>query len=417
MSMELLITNTTENYSQIIQKIRSLFDNNFFVSRLTDEQRILFTNFLATLEGLDENFPDWNLRKKMVVQLSVPQNSSSLTDEEIHNFFDQVTVLNGVFHIDLDLLTVYSYVECLEILNQTNTNFDRASLLNSLLDYKNDKQGHELAWLFSEPSARPFEQLESESWFGKIVLIMLFHTTFHWFAMLPAERQENLLENYLWVATQAGVKIAETVGEALYTTTSVAEYMLETNRLRGYVQKNTESIILSDSKKVLVTDFLNSFYSQYEEVGTLERDVKNFIEKNIDPQRISSDFTESVASFLRTMTLLREGVLIERNQAGDENGPELLQRDLYNLVNWFSFERSWPKLVTYFSNQDSLVSVEQFFKQYAKNILISDDSQVAEKFLALTDLLKEKKLVEAEFEPIFFNESTSQFEWNPELLS
>lgn len=100
----------------------------------------------------------------------------------------------------------------------------------------------------------------------------------------------------------------------------------------------------------------------------------------------------------------------------DVSESDLFEAELERLDGYFLDESKWPELVTYFSNKDTKVKFNVFLQNLKDSLNIEADNTI--NFLSkFSAYLQEHRLLSAETDLIIFDQSTSQFTWNTDLLT
>ncbi len=386
----------------------------------SEKDRENFKLLSEWLGSVDENSLDWDLQKNFVATLEPPKPEDVL--EKYQLFYYQLSV--AVIFLRLNLVGVFLYTreECEAIIKREKTEFAPGIFLLSLREYLDDKDGHELGWLLSDPKSNWLEFENEVSWFTVVSRTVLLHLAFHWFYTLPDDSQEFLL-SYFWWAALAGVPLLKDLGEAAYQTRTIAEYVIVNRQLLQALEANQEILPTENSENpplfiIKARECYDALIkSQVRDSKTIEQAVETFVKKTYTEIYQEERMVEGLIRAFTVYSCLREAKLVDHNIAGDENEGQIFDQELLRLIEKFSNQKAWSQLSAYFKNPESRVSWKQFFMQYAQNIDPQTELDAVSKLLEFNAFLQQEKIVPDNFVPVVFEENDGQFHWDSELLS
>lgn len=386
----------------------------------SEKDRENITLLSEWLMAVDENALDWDLQKSFVALIEPPKPEDGL--EKYQLFYYQLSV--SVVFLRLNLIGVFLYTreECEAIIKRTKTEFAPGIFLLSLREYLDDKDGHELGWLLSDPTANWLEFENEVSWFIVATRTVLLHLAWHWFHTLPDDSREFLL-SYFWWAALAGVPLLKDLGEAAFQTRTVAEYAIVNQQLIQGLEANQEALpsVNPENAPLFIIRARECYdtltKTQVKDPITIEQAVESFVKKTYAEMYQDERVLEGLVRAFTTYSCLREAKLVDHNLAGDENEDQLFDQELLRLIEQFSNQKAWPQMSAYFKKSDSRVAWQQFFMQYAQNIDLQTESEAVSKLLEFNAYLQQEKIVPENFAPVVFEENDGQFHWDPELLT
>lgn len=269
------------------------------------------------------------------------------------------------------------------------------NLINTLHSVFQTKEARAYALLLAEYFKGNDKDL-LETLYSKVEIIFIILALYILWTELffiPLPDQKIIFSKVFCVSTIIGLPVNSVlVAVAKEQSFTIKNYIYYTDFLIDCLKSNQEKIMIDNNQIVF-----GSIVDSLREEASIPK----------SPEQITS------LCFLTHKIL--KGELLNPDFFDQKDKSQQYAEDMQKLILWFFVRQLWSKITDYFVANDSVVSLATFIHELQKHDVLDDES--VERYADFSVFLQENNLLPKDVSLIFFNESTSQFEWNPEFLN
>ncbi len=318
------------------------------------------------------------------------------------------------------LVFPYTFEEFVEIIFEGTSDINDQRFLTTLSEAKyDDKNGYRFVKIIidflsvhNEANEKPME------WEEALVLYSLLDVLYYRFFKLTSADRWFVLQNYFYKAIVCDLPVKKVLQDYLRDCDSTFDYMIRCSELKDCLSGNLENVpvdLAKDEKQQLLF-LLKNFISRSGGDGLGGYKMEEFLQ-GLYKDKIGRDAS---VSWLREAFVIilhiNDASLIDWFEEREVGSEEKAAEDKVKLLFYVGFGgQILHRVVEYFKDRDSKISLRVFFQTLRENIDLIDEKKLV-KIFDFSEALKNNNLLDSNLELIEFHESDSSFHWNEELF-
>ncbi len=423
-SFEQFFTGSWQESAQALQKLVNFdFVNHSNKERIADI-KLLASNLLSYPEAvLDDIWQEENQEFLLLLDTNLVNKALSLTPNEdtekvvqqLHEHLQLLCAATG----GLPGLAIYTPQELSNIFSQKMVDYDKHSFLYTCLQISLGLDHEEYIDVIM-----PFMTLEvvlarrDFNTEDTLMYAVLIKALWFNFLLLSDDDRYELLKNYFYKAIVIGAPVQKILQNYL-DVNSYNQYIY----LKKYIdlikalKKNTENILVFQDNKTSTKPLLSMINDYVVSVGEVK------ILDGLAQKEFLSSFYGSIKGWGKYVKWLTEvfyiffhierANLLEKPAFNEKNKISQSEEDLLDLLYIILMGNDWSKLISYYKQANPLLPLQVVLRYCSKDFIL-DDEDVLDKFLDLTQALKDADIIDKDI--IEFHESDGKFHWNEELI-
>lgn len=259
---------------------------------------------------------------------------------------------------------------------------------------------------------------EKMEWEESFILFAMLDVLYHRFSKLTGTERWFVLQNYFYKAIVCGLPVKNVLQNYLRDSDSTFDHLIKCSELKECLANNKEKtpINLMKGEKRQMVVLLNNYVSQAAGDDLNGYKIEEFAQ-NLYKGEIGRD---AFVAWLREVFLIvlhvNSADLIDWDRDRNFGQEEVAAEDKVKLLFYVGFGgQILRRVVDYFRNKKSVVSLGVFIKTLKENFDLGDE-KIVERILDFIKILKENGLFGDDKELIEFHESDGKFHWNEELF-
>lgn len=314
-------------------------------------------------------------------------------------------------------IPLYSLGEMKAIVSGINKTYDEQQYITTLREWLyDDEDVHDFIKFVLEFWLEKPPEFNNISWQSLFEYQLIFNVIIRRFDRLHPKFQDIILKYFYYRLISLGLPIREKMRQYLALTSSTYTYVLRTKELFGGIENNVEMISVywageDDLVERRLFDVLGEIKLLAESERTKYYDATYPTEKN-NSAALRSILSEAFDIYDK----LSQATMIDWFKERLEGTADIVDDTLIKLVISFGFGGAYEFVLEYYKgNQTPDVPFIKFITTLSEIVNVSEEKNI-ENVLKFQEILKENSLLSSDVDLIIFNESTSQFEWNPSVL-
>lgn len=319
----------------------------------------------------------------------------------------------------LPKVRLYTVDEIRDILFQESEKVSFPVLARSLVEYTRGDSWHDMAAVaFGLLDVKFYRERVDYSWDDAFIFTILLHIIFARFENLPDENWKFSIQNYIYRAIVAGVPVRQKIGDALYTTRNMVDYVLVDKMLFEALKAGAEQVVVDIEKNISqpLSEILGKYQALMDKSGAEGYNTEKFIQETFGAQKNREAYMAWLREILYIFLHLKNLNLIDHNYGGELAPSDLYFNDMVELVANFGIGKDGSDfIVGYFSKPDKRVPLVGFLRRLEEIVNLGDNVAV-ENCIELSSALKDAGLISEAEDLLIFDEKTGKFHWNEEIL-
>lgn len=414
---------------QILVDLQRLLSSDFGVSADKATSSVVYSESVFQQDIVEMQFNNKTVGlllggyKKMTNEQMMRANefTSDLTDR-ISYFAFQLHLLMSFLGYFNDL-QYYSVPDIKKIFEGQMKEHDVGRLSHTLRDFMYYDDGREILEIFyNYLSLQAVYDKRDYKWEDAFFMTIVLHFVFKFFTRLDQVRQDFWLTNYFVRAVMADVPVRQLLEHELY---------YETNNLVDYIDydllyftsldSNKEELILQSVETKILT--MNQIVKNYLSVaGDKINDSfrrEQFIDELLSNASNKAFLKRIFREVLFIYCHLKSVNLVSKNKGSEPAEVDVFENQLERLLVWWLDEDFWNLIGDFFTNTDEklpkLISLGRLLTEIKTNVNLGDQVTV-DKLIRFSQFLKDRGVIGSEKDLIHFDEKTSKFAWNEDVL-